>query len=143
MNYGEIIEFVERKYKIDTRDYAKKFETHIKLTEQYNQTVPEQLRIRGNTQFTSDAYNQFERWLEKNNLPSLQNEDIPYLDYWHWLIDHDFEGIHNGERRYWELQRIIGDNETPTWVKEITQKIHDEFREKLDECGGLEVKISW
>ena len=71
-------------------------------------------------------------------MPSLQKGDVPYLDYWHWLIDHDLSKVHNRARMYWGLQEILNDKDAPDWVKEITQKMRDEFSKQLDEDGGLE-----
>ena len=41
------------------------------------------------------------------------------------------------------ITEIIEDKKTPSWVKEITQLIYDEFKDDLDKDGGLEVWISW
>lgn len=144
MYFNEIVEYIEKKHDIKVRDYANKFEIENNHLERYNANVPKKLRIDGSTQFTSDAYQRFEKWLEDNNLPSHQKNEIPYLDYWHYLVGNVFNGeIHNGEKRYWDLQKILKDKDAPVWVKEITQKIRDEFKGQLDKEGGLVVKIEW
>lgn len=66
------------------------------------------------------------------------DETIPYLDFWHWLIDGPFAELHNRSAKYLDLKFELEDEETPTWVKEILQKIFDEFQE--DE---MEFWVEW
>ncbi|MBI1968775.1 hypothetical protein HYS49_02595 [Candidatus Woesearchaeota archaeon] len=141
MDYLEMIRFVEEKYGITVRDYAGRFAVFPKQVEQYNPTAPPELRVDGNTRYDSEAYQRFERWREENKLPTP--DTIPYLDYWHWLLNNHFFEVHNGEVVYWHVQEILDTEDAPVWVKEITQRIHDEFKEQLDEAGGLEVLIEW
>ena len=68
---------------------------------------------------------------------------VPYLDYWHWMIDNQFYELHNGSEQYWDIKGILEGESTPDWVREITQLVFDEFKEQLDENGGMEVYISW
>lgn len=100
MDYNQMIDYIEQKYKIHTRDFAKKF-------------------VKGG------------------------NIESEYLDYWHWLLDNCFSDIHNGSSAYWNVKEIIDSEETPLWVKSITEKVYKEFHEVLDNKGGLEVLIQW
>lgn len=99
MDYHEMVDFIENKYKIGVRDYHKTY--------------------------------------------SKDNDDYePYMDYWHWLCDYFCE-VTNGGTCYWGLKEIIEDEDYPKWIKEITQLFYDEFKDELDEDGGVEVLISW
>lgn len=173
MDYGEIITFVQDKYKIQVRDYKGLFglaegqESHFseycRVTgdkqpndgyypdysgkgsnvEERRTVVRNGKRIYG-TQEEYDAdfkliheqYQRYKDWCKDNSPPE-------YLDYWHWLLDNSFPDVRNPCNQYWDLKGILDDEETPSWVKEITQKIYDEFKDNLDEDGGLEVLISW
>lgn len=141
IDYNDMISYIEEKYNIDTRDYLRKFDTNDKQIEQYNKTVKGKAKITGSTQYTSQEYKDFESWRKKNNLPSI--DSIKYLDYWHWLLNHSWEGLNNGSAKYLDVVEILEDEETATWVKEITQLIHDEFKDDLDSSGGLTVWVEW
>lgn len=143
MDFFKMILFVEEKYQIRTSDYADAVGTGIKIIEQYNEMMPRELQINRDTDwsYTAEAWKQFAKWREEQQVPAL--ESLPHLNYWHWLLKHPFSDVYNGERRYWSLREILEDEETPDWVKEITQKVSDEFTEYLDDQGGLEVRVSW
>lgn len=99
MNYRDMVNFIEKKYKIEIRDYHKTY--------------------------------------------SKDNEDYEdYMDYWHWLCDYFCE-VNNGGTNYWGLKEIIEEEDNPKWIKEITQLFYNEFKDELDEDGGVEVLISW
>ncbi len=66
------------------------------------------------------------------------DETTPYLDFWHWLIDGPFSEINNGSYQYLDLKYELENEDTPDWVKEILQKIYDEFQE--DE---MEFWVEW
>ena len=83
-----------------------------------------------------DHYKRYQEWTK-------QNPEPPYLDYWHWLLDRCFSNIHNGSEAYWNVKEILEDEQTPDWVKDITQKVYDEFKDNLDESGCLKVLIEW
>jgi hypothetical protein len=83
-----------------------------------------------------DQFKRYQEW-------SKDNKEPPYLDYWHWLLDHCFYEVSNPSSQYMNITEILKDKKTPSWVKEITQLIYDEFKDELDKDGGLEVWISW
>lgn len=75
---------------------------------------------------------------------SKKNKDWKeYMDFWHWMLGNCFYEIHNPCDCYWNMKEIIEDEDTPNWIKEITQLFYDNFKDDLDEDGGLEVHISW
>lgn len=160
LDYHEIISYIEKKYEIDVRDYAGKFsgkgrEESDKLKDEWldknghlenkhvfnkpngsredwaKDSKEMQLRIELNTKMQKEN---FDRFLDKR---------VPYLDYWHYLLEHDFCEIHNGCDEYWGLKDILEDEKAPDWIKEITQLVYDEFKEYVDEDGGFNVHISW
>lgn len=57
------------------------------------------------------------------------DDKVPYLDFWHWLIDHDFSDMYNGSYQWIWVTEHLENKKTPPWVKEILQKIYDEFQE--------------
>ena len=59
--------------------------------------------------------------------------DHPYLDFWHWMID-NYDWIHNGCYIFLTVKNHLEDPATPVWVKEILQRIHDEFQEDDMRC---------
>lgn len=85
-----------------------------------------------------EHYQRYLKWSELNP----ENKPPEYLDYWHWMTEHHFHDVSNGTDTYWGLEDIL-DNDSPKWIKEITQLVYDEFKEQLDEDGGMEVYISW
>ncbi len=132
MKVVEMIGRVDREYQVDVRDYAGRFKNYELHVERYNKIVPERSRI--GVKGKPDGSDDFDRWLDDN---------VPFQDYWGWLIKNIFLDVMNGEIRYWDLRRILGDEESPEWVKEITQRVHDEFSDCFDGEGGLEVEVSW
>jgi hypothetical protein len=173
LDYQDVINFIEEKYNIDTRDYEGLFgsqdkESHFnkyqritgdKMPVGYpdysgDKSAPDKgIRIWRNGKKVSgtkeeyDAdfvlihaqYQRYLKWCETNP----ENKPPEYLDYWHWMIENQFHDVENPCERYWSLQDILEDEESPDWVKDITQKVRDEFSEHLDESGGFEVYISW
>lgn len=168
LEYEDIIAFVEKKYDIDTRDYAGKHngkggESHFQKYERITGDVVSHLfypdcsgRNGGKTvmrngkkrpateeEYRADfdlihkQYQRYLKWCKKNP----ENEPPPYLDYWHWIIENQFDSPSEGTEQYWDLKDILEDETTPDWVKDITQKVYDEFKEYVDESGGIEVLV--
>ncbi len=175
MSYHEMISFVEQKYNIQVGDYRGLFGTKDKeshfakyqritrdlqpndgfypdysgkgTTDDERRTiVRDGKRIKAiQEEYDADfklIHEQYQRYKDW----SKDNPEPEYLDYWHWLIDNHFIGVHNGCNMCWGIKEIIDDeydDEIPAWVKEITQKVYDEFKDELDEDGSIEVEISW
>lgn len=83
-----------------------------------------------------EQYCRYQKWSKTNPEPE-------YLNYWHWLIENHFYNVHNPCEERWCLKDILDDEDTPDWVKEITQLVYDAFVDDLEEDGGIEVDISW
>lgn len=170
MDYHEMIDFVEKKYEFDTRDYKGKHKLYIPFEKETGINVYKCPDVSGKQEGTYKGWmiyegglikgtrkikatekeykeqfqeyyancGQFEKWKKDKGYG-----DIPYLDYWHWLMERCFQEVSNGSDNYFNVKEIIDDAETPEWVREITQKIYDEFKDSLDKNGGLEVHIEW
>ncbi len=74
---------------------------------------------------------------------SLNDDFKKYMDFWHWVLDNCFYEVSNPCDSYWNMEEILNDEKTPNWIKEITQLFYNEFKDDLDEDGGIEVHISW
>lgn len=161
IDYHEIIDYIEKKYNINVRDYAGKFhgkgyELKQKLRDEwleengysnfkYVLTVPDSKKAREDWDRDSkeiDLRIEINTKMSESGFDKKLDELVPYLDHWHWMLDY-FGDISNGCDRYWCLESILEQPRTPDWIKEITQLVHDEFVDDLDEEGGLEVHISW
>lgn len=86
-----------------------------------------------------EQYQRYKDWCEENP----ENEPPEYLDYWHWLLENHFYNVHNPCTQYWRLDEILDDEDAPDWVKDITQKVRDDFADQLDEDGEIEVLVEW
>lgn len=173
LDYHEVIDFIETKYEIQTRDYLNKFgeEDHFDMYQRImndpmpfgNNIYPDESgkhlgfknewtiyrngkRIEATKEeyeadfkLIHEQYERYNKWCDENP----ENKPPEYLDYWHWMIEHQWTELHNGSEQYWFLSEILEDEETPAWVKEITQLVYNEFKEHLDEYGGLGVYIEW
>jgi len=77
------------------------------------------------------------------NYPKSNEDWKSYMDFWHWMLENCFSEVSNGCFQWWNMLDILEDEETPDWIKEITQLFYNEFKEELDADGGVEVYISW
>jgi hypothetical protein len=139
LNYNDIIKFIEEKYNILTRDYACLYGSKIKNKEGHYekyQRITGDVAPKDNAVSSQEYYKRYKEWVKDNPEP-------PYLDYWHWLLEHCFSDISNGTSAYFNVSEILEDDKTPDWVKEITKLIYDEFNDELDDDGGVEVWNSW
>lgn len=165
-HYHDIIDFIEKKYNINVRDYANRHSNKGKEShfQKYQRLTGDRMPFNGHypdspgnkyrvyrdgkmVQVSKDIYDddikqihdhykRYQQWTRTNPEPS-------YLDYWHWLLDHCFSEVSNGSAQYWNIEEIIEDEDTPVWVIEITKLVQKEFKENLDTDGGLKVWISW
>ena len=66
--------------------------------------------------------------------------DVPYQDFWHWLIDH--HGIHNG--CFVTFDRDTLKNEDTDWMGDWVKEIYTHYIEEFaDENGELEMEVWW
>jgi len=151
-DYHEVIEYIEKKYNIKTRDYANRsnhFPNWLKLVNEPQPNYPicpsntYKANINGEmVEITKENYDaryaiihdQYKRYI----IWCKNNPEPPYLDFWHWLIEQDFEDIHNGSSstlniKYW-LDELCEDD----WQREILQLIYNEFQE-----AEMEFWIEW
>lgn len=157
LNYQDIIDYIEEKYNIDTGDYAERFGG--KGRDKINQLRDQWLKDNGYWKYKyvlNKPKGSKEDWAKDSEEMKLRVEinekiwkeesnwekQVPYLDYWHYILDAQFCDVSNGCTQYWSLSPIL-EYDAPEWVKEITQLIYDEFKEYTDEDGGFEVYISW
>lgn len=157
-NYNEIINYIEKKYNINTREYGRDpneshFEKYQRITgdkaivspiyhKDHYQIYRDRKYITSTKEkydedfkFIYDQYKRYQEWCKKNPEP-------PYLDYWHWLLENSFYSPQNGTKETIYVKEIL-DNDNPEWVKQITQMIYDEFSEDLNDDGSLNVWIEW
>lgn len=166
INFFDIIKFIENKYKIDIHDYAHSRKHFNKYQEITNDTMPfgnnvypdgsglfrgfksnytivrdgkripaTKKQYDADFKLINEHYERFKNWCKTNPEP-------PYLNYWHWLLDNCFSEIRNGCSSYLNIKEIL-EGDSPEWVKKITQFIYNEFKDYLDDGGGLEVWIEW
>lgn len=113
-DYSECTRFIEAKYKIDTRDFAR---THTQFGEwcaaKGMKVIDSRKDIRG-------AQLQFAEW----NKAVLSGSVVerPYQDFWHWLID--VADVQRGGTI--ELDDEMGDGAEP-WQNEILGLYLKEF----------------
>jgi len=152
-DYHEVIEYIEDKYNIKTRGYGRDNVSHFdKWRELFGEDSPNCPHFDGDipvvningeiVKITKEEYDkrfaviheQFKRYQKWE----LENPEIPYLDYWHWLLENDFSEISNGCERTLSVIDIISEDYAPKWVKDITQLIYDEFKEDY-----MNMSIEW
>lgn len=145
-DYHSVIEYIEKKYHIDTRDYASKFgkdghfEKWLKIVGEEKPNYPNspngkyQVR-KGNkmVEITKEEYDsrfvviheqykRYQEWVKDNPEP-------PYLDFWHWLLDYDFCDVHNGSTEVLHVKELLSDDSNPEWVRQILAYIYCEYNE--------------
>mgnify|MGYP000440745351 CR=1 FL=1 len=83
-------------------------------------------------------YQRYVAWEKDNPAPE-------YCNYWHWILEeiYGIGNIKNPCTRFFPVTQILNDKETPDWVREITQKIHDEYKDSLTKAGSLRIRIKW
>jgi len=60
-----------------------------------------------------------------------------YESYWHWLLENEFEDDTYPVEKELYLSYILEGEDTPDWVKDITQLIFNEFGEHINNEGAL------
>lgn len=163
MDYNDIMHYIDNKYDIQNRDYKHKkdinhYEKYQKEMDDpipfgngvYPDTLEGTFKVYRNGEMISaskdeyesdfklihDQYKRYQGWCKFN--PEPDN-----LDYWHWLLNNQFEEVDNGCTKHWNILEIINEKETPEWARTITQLVYDEFKDNCDDDGCLEVILSW
>ena len=173
LDYYDIIEYIEDKHKIKTRDFLGLFgnnsnESHFAKYQretgdkmpfgagQYPDSSGKHLgfknewtiirngeRIEATKKQYDADFKLIHEQYKRYTNWLKDNPEPEYLNYWHWLLDNCFSEIHNGSIGYWNITDIIKNKNTPDWVKDITQLVYDDFKDDLDSDGVLEVWIEW
>ena len=146
-DFHQVIRHIEEKYKFDHRDVLNSSKTSYDITVRYNKETGS--NINGNTQFSSPEYKAFLAWVaagpsgEKKGILNLI-EKVPYLDFWHWLLEECFFECHNGCYESLPVKSTVDKvQEAPDWVKTIFGYLETEFGEDADEDGYISVWIEW
>ena len=151
-DYNEVIEYIEKKHGINTRDYANShnhFPTWLKLMNEETPIYPispnniYKVKINDDLvkiskeeydkrfKIIDDQYKRYNKWRETNPKP-------PYWDFWCWLVNNDFLGISNGCNATLNVKYWLDELDEDDWQREILQLIHDEY--KKDE---MDFWIEW
>jgi len=118
--YSEIIDYIEKKYKIKTRDYAGTFASNhfekwcekygYKYVPAFGDTLKEHTRLYAKYRVAKDG----------------DCMAPPYQDFWHFVID-NVDGVSNDTYIDLPIQMWLDDEGVPSWVKEILRYINKEF----------------
>lgn len=131
VNYDDMVDHVEDKYNIDTRDYSGYFAAgqqelaayHVWLKETHN-TTEQELRAR--------LGNSHELYATTYAVPEHVKVPRPeYQDFWHWMLDDVLYGDpQRGKPQPLNWQDILTEaeeNSAPEWVQEILRLFVAEF----------------
>lgn len=150
-HYNDIIDYIERKYNIDTRDYYNRYKNFPIVTKD----VCERLGV--NSEDLEEDLSKAEKDdLEvKRKLDArrkvnecraqIMDAKYPYCDFWHQYCD-KISG--NGSWLYLTFDCLFDNEEdsgeeVPKWQKEILQLIYNEFKEELEDNEYLKVWVEW
>lgn len=163
LDYHDMIEYIEQKYNIKTRGYGRRKEDHFdryqRLTgdkmpfgsNKYPYSLDGQLmsyrdgkrvpvtkeEYDADFELIHEHYARYQEWCK-------QNPEPPYLDYWHWLLEHCFSEMANPSHQVIPVREILDvEDWAPEWVKQITLFIQKEFHHDIDDEGCLDVWVSW
>jgi len=138
LDYSDIIKYIEEKYNIKVTDYLGHFseKPFLKTKEKYGDDVWYTTEPKYLTSIQKEAADYYKTL-------KIEFDKLEYLNYWQWLRKSLLTGISHGSTKTWCITHLLESDETPAWVKEITQLIYDEFKEYLDEDGRLNIIIKW
>lgn len=113
LDYSECTDFIEKKYKIDVRDYAR---SHVQFGEW--------CKTKG---ITPDGNSQSQWSKYQAAITSGEIVERPYQDFWHWITD--VCQVSNGGTIH--LSTELGDGAEP-WQKEILALYVKEFGDEQE-----------
>lgn len=147
-DFNEVMDYLEHKYNFDHRDYKNSHEhfgTWLNLKQEKKPTHP--ISLNGKMyllekEITKEEWDKIykeihEQYARYKNW-CVENPEPPYLDFWHWLTDHDFSNVRNGCIEVLYIKYWLNKLSDSDWQKEILQYIYNEFQE--DE---MEFWIEW
>jgi hypothetical protein len=159
LDYLEMVDFINKKYGIDTRDYADKKGREKEWTEStginlyaapqsydgkhYAWIGGKEPRVKVTKKVYDEEFQVYYANCKAYSDWNKEQGELPYLDYWHWLTDKCFYEVRNGSSSWFPIVDILENKDNPEWVLEITQLFHDEFKDDLDKDGGIEVMMEW
>ena len=126
-DYNELIDFIEKKHNIDTRDYARGFSSSVDIIKKYNEMMGRTI-ITNSTQFSTDEYRAFKQWREEQGW-----KEKPYLDFWHWFLEQHGTLIAQVQTlgKIPSLKLLdFHEHRIPDWVREILTLIEADFLEE-------------
>lgn len=103
VDFNDYMDLLENYYDFNHRDFFKKFENAVLDYEKLFNLTPEQMKYHSNLAPSQDLLS-----AKMSVLYDLreQYEGMPYADFWHYLMDHDFMDVSNGS-----VQTLWFDNE--------------------------------
>lgn len=119
-DYHKVIEYIENKYNIQTRDYAN---GHSQFDEWCDSKGYGKVDKYGDKRSSSTFwYADYQKDIESGLLI-----ERPYLDFWHWITETD-DSISNGSVGHiYDIDEYTSNKiETPEFVREILSLIRDE-----------------
>lgn len=119
-DYHEVISYIEKKYNIETRDYAN---SHSQFDDWCDSKGYGKKDKDGKSRGSSNIwYAEYKEEIEKELI-----KERPYLDFWHWFLEQD-DSISNGtECSLYDIDEYISDEiETPEFVRKILTIIVEE-----------------
>jgi len=118
-DYSEIVEYIEEKYSIKTRDYAGLWkhsgDWHRKRGH-VGKLDPEGKNL-GSSQIWFKEYKE---------APDGKAIEPPYEDFWHWMID-EYEPTRDGFIEFFPGRHLVNGDDLPDFVREILTMFKDEF----------------
>jgi len=156
LDYHEMIDYIEKKHDIDVRDYAgreKRMAEHEAITGMNVYQTPQNyggkyyawIDGKHKTVDKKTYKEQHKLHVENSNAFAEWNKgqgELPYLDFWHWMIEKHFYEVHNGSTTSMNPSIILSED-NPEWVQEIAQMIQDDFGEYASSDGDILVLIEW
>jgi hypothetical protein len=132
---------------VKTRDYAKSHDHFPNYLKKYNlpqYSYPTAYQV-DKGEITKEYYDAqfkliheqyaiYQKWCQEPG-----NNEPPYLDFWHWLLEDYEDQIHNGCYVIFYWQNHYESDNTPKWAKEIIGMILTEFPEEKE----MFCYISW
>jgi hypothetical protein len=130
-DYNECSEFLEKKYGYDERDYAARHKFWSECEKKTNK------KFGKNGWYTTPRAEATPEQIEAIDYhEELLKAEPPYLDFWHFIIDHN--EIHN-DCDFVMYKELMDDAEP--WQREILQHYFDEF--DPDDTGEIEFHVWW
>jgi len=129
-DYSDCTRYIESKYKIRTRDYAK---SHSQFFEWCDKKGYGEIDPSGKKRGESTI------WFAEYRLDLATGivKELPYQDFWHWLLE--AYGVHNGS--VFTIDNDSKSDKNEPWVNEIIEMYLSEFGEGPNR--EVEFRVEW